>query len=139
MSDINAFKGKVQELLQQYKGIGTNLFTKEKWDSIPEVISNISVLSKLCIDTIVIVEIASTEIEGIKNEEKLVAACQVLDDLIAFPWYLEIADQYLFQILLSFAVRTLNAKFGNDWNLSQLRENLAKGIDILTIPASIGN
>jgi len=137
MSDIIAFKGKVQELLTQYKGIGTNLFSKERWDSIPEVISNISVLSKLCIDTIVIVEIASKEIEGIKSEDKLITACQVLDELIVFPWYLEIADQYLFQILLSFAVQTLDSKFGKDWNLSQLRENLAKGVDILSIPASL--
>jgi hypothetical protein len=131
---MSELKEKVEELLVKYKGIGTDLFTKEKWDSIAEVIKNISTLSKLCIDTIVVVEIASKEIEGIKSEDKLVAACQALDELIVFPWYLEITDQYLFQILLSFGVRTLNAKFGNDWNLDQLRENLELGIDILTIP-----
>ncbi len=132
---MSELQSKIEELLVKYKGLGTDLFIKEKWDSISEVISNISTLSKLCIDTIVVVEIASREIEGIKSEDKLVAACQTIDKLIVFPWYLEIADQYLFQILLSFAVRTLNAKFGNNWNFDQLRENLELGVDILTVPS----
>jgi len=137
MSSIDDFKVKIQEMLIKYKGVGTNLFSKEKWNSIPEVIANISVLSKLCVDTVAVIELASIEIEGLKSQDKLDAACQVLDDLIAFPWYLEVADKYLFQILLSFAVSTLNSKFGNNWNLELLRENLESGKNILEIATSV--
>ena len=132
---VSVFKTKVEEFLTKYKD--SDLFKKESWDSIPEVISNIGKLSKICIDTIAIVEIASKEVEGLKNSDKLDAACQALDDLIDFPWYLEVADKYLFQILLSFGVTVLDKKFGKEWNLDQLRENLESGKDILETASTI--
>ncbi len=106
-----------------------------EWNSWAEIRENINDISNFILSIIVSVEKAVDAVgvtaEGIKSEEKLEAACQILDDAIDLPWYLEAVDGLAFNLLISQAVSLLNKQFGNEWDFSKIDEFINKGKEVV--------
>jgi len=62
------------------------------------------------------VEKASNKIaEGVSSAEKLKTASKIIDEIITFPFIIELFDNFIFYILISLAVDSLNRFLGKNW------------------------
>ena len=133
--NVDYIKSEALSFLNEGKGILGEIDEIGKWDTITEVLQNISKISNFVVKLIIAVELASKKIEGGSSEEKLAAACQTLDEMIKFPWYLEALDGPLFKILISALVVTINRIRGNDWDTTLMQKSLQEGKDFLGMGA----
>ena len=128
-------KASVEVLLKQSKATFETMDQLEEWDSLSEILANISTVSDYLVAVICAVEavITSTKSfqETLSSEDKLEIAVSIVDDAIDLPWYAESFDGPVIRFLISNSVSLLNKALGKDWDLSRILEYLAKGKSVL--------
>lgn len=132
---VELIKSKVAENQYEGEALISQMDTIAEWDSIEEVISNINAVRQFCVNVILDVEDVCValidEVDGIRSGEKLDAAVEIVDDYIKLPFYAELIDGVAIRLLISFMVDILNAKFGKDWKLNELRQKVREGADLV--------
>lgn len=124
---MEELKAKVKYFIKNSDKVVESLKKLKDLKNIPELIKNVSLVGTVVMDTIILVELAATEVEGLKSEEKLATAVSIIDDALDFPWYLELFDGPLLKLIISLGVDYMNKTRGKDWNLDKEREKLAQG------------
>ena len=136
-TNVLEIKKRTEEIIKDAKIVISSMDELKEWDTLSEIVDNITLATDFVMDLILAVEIAvddlSDDIEGIKSGDKLDVAASILDDVIQLNWYLEVIDEAAFRVLISSAVSMLNKWFGNNWNLDIAKEALATGKDYITL------
>jgi hypothetical protein len=130
-TNVEVIKEKTKELLEEGKNLFETMDSFSDWNSLSEIITNFSTISKFINNLVLAVEIAvddaSDDIEELKSEEKVEAAAELMDDMIQLPFFLESIDKKVFSLMISMAVEGLNVKFGKEWNLDVARKAVKEG------------
>ena len=124
---MEELKAKVKDFIKNADDVKKSIEQMKDFKNIPDLIKNISAIGTLIMDTIILVEMAATEVEGLKSEDKLNTAVSIIDDAITFPWYLELFDGPLLKLIISLGVDYLNKTKGKDWNLEEEKQKLEQG------------
>jgi len=99
----------------------------QKDRSLAGLLTNIDKIGNFVIDTIILVELAAKEVEGLKSKEKLETAVSIIDDAIKLPWYLEFFDGPILKLIVSLGVDYMNKVEGKNWNLDKYMAKLKEG------------
>ncbi len=136
ITDMERLKEEVKKLLAEGKDSFTQMDEFSEWNSLSEVISNFGVISQFINKLVLAVEVAANDmaddVEGLKSEDKVEAAAQIMDEMIALPFFLEAIDQKVFSLLISMAVEGLNVRFGKEWDLDGARDAIKTGKDFIS-------
>lgn len=124
-------KEKAKELIVESKELYKSMDELKEWDSLGEIVNNISKLHEFLEKIVFTVELATKSLEsdlkGIQSGDKLDAAVGLLDDLIKLPWYLEVVDEIAFKLLISLVVDQINKRIGKDWDLDKIERVIKLG------------
>lgn len=135
-TNINALKVKTQELLEEGKNTFAEMDEFSEWNSLGEVITNMGKISSFVNKLVMAIEVAANDafddVEGFKAEDKIEAAAQLMDDMIALPFFLESIDKKVFSLMIGMAIEGLNVRFGSDWNMDVLRKAVKDSADVVS-------
>ena len=135
-TNINTLKAKTQELLEEGKNTFKEMDEFSEWNSLGEIIANMGKISSFINKLVMAIEIASNDaiddVEGFKSEDKVEAAAQLMDDMIALPFFLEAIDKKVFSLMIGMAVEGLNLRFGHDWDMDILRKAVKDSADVVS-------
>jgi hypothetical protein len=127
-------KEKIEEIIIDSVALKESMDELSEWDSIEEIMANFGAVQKFAQNVVLVVEIAAAEITStLKNEEKLLAATNTIDNLIKLPWYLELVDGPIIHTFLKGAVYYLNKTFGQDWDLVAALDSVKSGRDFFEL------
>ena len=134
-TNVEVIKERTKELLEEGKNLFETMNSFSDWNSLSEIITNFSTISKFINNLVLAVEIAvndaADDIEDLKSEDKVEAAAEIMDEMIELPFFLESIDRKVFSLMISMAVEALNTKFGKEWNLDIAREVVKEGKDFV--------
>ena len=134
-TNVEVIKERTKELLEEGKNLFETMNSFSDWNSLSEIITNFSTISKFINNLVLAVEIAvndaADDIEDLKSEDKVEAAAEIMDEMIELPFFLESIDRKVFSLMISMAVEALNTKFGKEWNLDIAREAVKEGKDFV--------
>ena len=135
---IKKIQNRVDELIKKFNGLKASVDEASEWSSLKDVIVNASSLVTFTTDIVLAVEISAKEVANefgfvVSGNDKLKAAAKTIDSVLRLPWYLEIIDGFIIEIVLSFAVSVLNKYIGNDWDLDFAKEIFLYGGDFISL------
>jgi len=124
---------KVQEIIGNYKHLKEQVNEISDWDSLSEIIRNISTIHDFIRNLIGVVEIAALELTNVKSDDKLNAAVVVLDKTLKLPIWLEFVDGIALKIILSLIVDVVNKEYGHKWYVDLMKKALDEGFNIFDL------
>lgn len=130
-----AFKDKIIDLVKEGKDMFETMNEFSEWNSLVEVMANVSTLNDFVMNLIGATEVAAEElastIEGFKSEDKVAAAAAALDEMIDLPWWLDKIDGPIFEMLISLGVDLLNKQYPDGWDMDVVRESVKDGKNLV--------
>ncbi len=122
---------RAKALLDEAGVVAQSMNEKTEWDSTAEIVANVVSLYKFVSKVVVCIEEAAgilmievEEFKSISSEDKLDAAAAIVDQYLSLPFYLELIDGPAIKILISFVVTFLNDKFGDVWNITEVKKTM---------------
>lgn len=95
----------VSQIGQEVEGL-----VDRKW-TIKYIFKRLKELVDIAVVVVATVENFSRDVQSLENEEKLSIACDFLDDLIVLPAYLEVFDDLILKLVISWAVSKAKTVF----------------------------
>lgn len=119
--NIDKIVDHAKNIMQESKELKEKIDEIEEWNTIEEIIENISSIVGFIVTVVKIVEQTAMDIgKDLTNEiatskDKMEAAAKIIDDFIPLPFWLEALDRIAIKIILSVVVHFLNDKLGKNW------------------------
>lgn len=128
---VKTLIGKAKELLDDGGVVIQSMNETSEWDSAKDVIANVASLYKFVYKVVVAIEEATIlilketdEFLEIDSEDKLDAAAALVDKYLILPFYLELFDGPAIKIIISFVVTFINDKFGDVWDIVEVKKSI---------------
>ena len=119
MDNVSRLKGKLDELWAEGAALRASMDEFAEWDSIAEVVAHGRELFAFVARSVLLAEEAAValkdELADLSGSDKQAALAKWLDEKVRLPWFLEFADGPALRLIISYAVRELNERFGHDW------------------------
>ena len=140
MDMVKLLQDKLVILVEDYKVTKDKMDEISEWNSLSEVRANIIEIKEFIQRLVILMEAISTNITGeigavVLSKDKRNAVINAVDEMIKLPWFLELFDGPAIGIVVDGVCTALNTVFGNDWNVAEVRDQIAKNKDVLKLKA----
>ena len=140
MDMVKLLQDKLVILVEDYKVTKDKMDEMSEWNSLSEVRANIIEIKEFIQRLVILMEAISTDITGeigtvVASKDKRNAVVNAIDEMINLPWFLEMFDGLAIGIIVDGVCTALNTVFGNDWNVEEVKKQIAKNKDILKLKA----
>ena len=140
MDMVKLLQDKLVILVEDYKVTKEKMDEISEWNSLAEVRANTIEIKEFIQRLVILMEAISTDVTGeigavVMSKDKRNAVVNAIDDMIKLPWFLEMFDGPAIGIVVDGICTALNTVFGNDWNVEDIKKQIAKNNDILKLKA----
>lgn len=140
MDMVKLLQDKLVILVEDYKVTKEKMDEISEWNSLTEIRSNTIEIKEFIQRLVILMEAISTDISGeigtvVASKDKRNAVVNAIDEMIKLPWFLELFDGPAIGIIVDGVCTALNTVFGNDWNVAEVRDQIAKNKDVLKLKA----
>lgn len=140
MDMVKLLQDKLVILVEDYKVTKEKMDEISEWNSLTEIRANTIEIKEFIQRLVILMEAISTDISGeigtvVASKDKRNAVVNAIDDMIKLPWFLEMFDGPAIGIVVDGVCTALNTVFGNDWNVEEVKKQIAKNKDILKLKA----
>ena len=140
MDMVKLLQDRLVILAEDYKVTKDKMDEISEWNSLAEVRANTIEIKEFIQRLVILMEAISTDVTGeigavVMSKDKRNAVVNAIDDMIKLPWFLEMFDGPAIGIVVDGICTALNTVFGNNWNVEDIKKQIAKNKDILKLKA----
>ena len=140
MDMVKLLQDKLVILVEDYKVTKEKMDEISEWNSLTKIRANTIEIKEFIQRLVILMEAISTDVTGevgavVMSKDKRNAVVNAIDDMIKLPWFLEMFDGLAIGIIVDGVCTALNTVFGNDWNVEEVKKQIAKNKDILKLKA----
>ena len=140
MDMVKLLQDKLVILVEDYKVTKEKMDEISEWNSLTEIRANTIEIKEFIQRLVILMEAISTDVTGeisavVMSKDKRNAVVNAIDDMIKLPWFLEMFDGPAIGIVVDGVCTALNTVFENDWNVEEVKKQIAKNKDILKLKA----
>ena len=100
-------KQKIKEVIEKFPEIINLMDEAKEWDSVGEIITNISTLANLVHDVCKIALIVNKQIGGVDREALIQIIAEMINEQVDLPWLPETVEQKVFEIAIGIVISML--------------------------------
>lgn len=97
-----------------------NIELPTKSESFSEFVQSVRTIKTAVMGVVSMLEVMGRYVSSLDAEAKKKIATDLLEKLVVFPAIIELFDEFLFGLLVSFVVDEFNKRFGDEWAVDDM-------------------